>query len=182
VNGIASGSGIAAVNCSLLPGCDVSSSQRTAGSKGRAAVITAVLLFTFAIGPARADQVYRSIDAQGHVTYSDRPNAAGAKKEDVTVQQADPAEARRLAQERQILKAEDDLRKKQQAVDTRTQAQQDHDKQVRCQSAKDNYNAVKDTGRMYKRDADGNRVFLTDAEADAKRETARQVMNTACGT
>ncbi len=159
----------------------MSSSQRTAGSNGRAAVITAVLLFPFAIGTPRADQVYRSVDAQGHVTYSDRPNAAGAKKTDVTVQEADPAEARRLAQERQILKAEDDLRKKQQAVDTRTQAQQDHDKQVRCQAARDSYNALKDVNRMYKRDADGNRVYLSDSEADAKRETARQVMNTACG-
>ena len=139
------------------------------------------LFFAFALSPLQADQVYRSVDAQGHVTYSDRPNSAGAQKTDVAVQQADPAEAARLAKERQLLKAEDDLRNKQQVSDSRSKAQQDHDKQARCQTARDNYNAIKNVARIYKTDADGNRVYLTDSEADAKRETARQVMNTACG-
>ena len=44
-----------------------------------------------------ADQVYKYVDAQGHVTYSDRPNTSGARKTEVTVQQADPHEAARLA-------------------------------------------------------------------------------------
>jgi hypothetical protein len=133
------------------------------------------------VGTAPADQIYRSVDAQGHVTYSDRPNASGAQKADVSVQQADPAEAQRLAQERQLLKAEDDQRKKQTATDARAKAQQDHDKASRCRVARDNYNNLKDVARIYKLDADGNRVFLSDAEAEAKRETARQVMTTACG-
>jgi hypothetical protein len=133
------------------------------------------------MGTAPADPIYRSVDAQGHVTYSDRPNASGAQKADVSVQQADPAEAQRLAQERQLLKAEDDQRKKQQANDTRVKAQQEHDKEARCRVARDNYNNLKDVARIYKLDADGNRVYLSDAEAEAKRETARQVMTTACG-
>jgi Domain of unknown function (DUF4124) len=148
---------------------------------GRAAVITAGLLFASAMGATRADQIYRSVDAQGHVTYSDRPNSSGAQKADVSVQQADPAEAERLAKERQLLKAEDEQRKKQQASDSRAKAQQEHDKAARCRVARDNYNSVKDVPRLYKLDADGNRVFLSDSEADAQRETARQVMTTACG-
>jgi hypothetical protein len=145
-------------------------------------VVTAGLLFTAAMGPAQADQVYKSVDAQGHVTYSDRPNTAAAQKTDVTVQQADPAEAKRLAKERQLLNAEDDQRKKQQDAADKSKAQQDHDKQVRCQNARDNYNSLQAVTRVFKTDADGNRVYLSDAEVDAKRETARQVMNTACGT
>jgi Domain of unknown function (DUF4124) len=144
-------------------------------------VITAGLLFACATEAARADPIYRSVDAQGHVTYSDRPNSSGAQKADVSVQQADPAEAERLAKERQLLKAEDDQRKKQQASDSRAKAQQEHDKAARCRVARDNYNSVKDVPRLYKLDADGNRVFLSDSEADAQRETARQVMTTACG-
>jgi hypothetical protein len=149
---------------------------------GGAAVITAGLLFAAVMCPAQADQVYKSVDAQGHVTYSDRPNTAAAKKTDVTVQQADPAEASRLAKERQLLNAEDDQRKKQQAAADKSKAQQDHDKQVRCQSARDNYNTLKDVKRVFKVDPDGNRVYQSDAQTDAQRETARQVMNTACGT
>ncbi len=32
------------------------------------------------------------------------------------------------------------------------------------------------------RDADGNRIYYTDPEADAKREESRQAMMAACGT
>jgi Domain of unknown function (DUF4124) len=144
-------------------------------------VLTAGFLLASASAAAPADQIYKSVDAQGHVTYSDRPNASGAQKADVAVQQADPAEAQRLAQERQLLKAEDEQRKKQQASDTRAKAQQEQDKQARCRIARDNYNNLKDVGRIYQLDAAGNRVYLSDAEAEAKRETARQVMTTACG-
>jgi hypothetical protein len=148
---------------------------------GWAAVMTAGLLFAAVIPTAHADQVYRSVDAQGHVTYSDRPNAAGAQKTEITVQQGDPKEAARLAKEGQVLGAEDEQRKKQQLAVDKNKAQQDKDKQARCQAAKDHYNSIKE-GRLYKRDPDGNRQFMTDSEADAQRETARQVMNTACGT
>jgi hypothetical protein len=159
----------------------VSTSQRTARLIGRAATLVAGSLLTFATA-GYTDQVYKYVDAQGHVTYSDRPNTAGAQKTAVTVQQADPSEAARLAKEHQLLKAEDDQRKKQQATDDRAKAQQDRDKAARCQTARDNYNAIKENGRLYTRDAEGNKVYYNDAEADAKREAARQVMSTACGT
>ena len=148
---------------------------------GWVAVVTAGLLFAAVLFPAQADQVYKSVDAQGHVTYSDRPNATGAQKTDVVYQQADPKEAARLAKEHQVLNAEDDQRKKQDLAADKAKAQQDKDRQARCQAAKDHYNSIKE-GRLYKRDADGNRQFMSDTEADAQRETARQVMNTACGT
>jgi hypothetical protein len=148
---------------------------------GWAAVVTAELLFAAVLSPAQADQVYKSVDAQGHVTYSDRPNATGAQKTDVVYQEADPKEAARLAKEHQVLNAEDDQRKKQDFAADKVKAQQDKDRQARCQTAKDHYNSIKE-GRLYKRDADGNRQFMSDPEADAQRETARQVMNTACGT
>lgn len=138
-------------------------------------------LLAFATG-GYTDQVYKYVDAQGHVTYSDRPNTAGAQKTEVTVQQADPHEAARLAKENQLLKAADDQRKKQQTTDDRAKAQQDRDKAARCQTARDHYNTIKDNGRLYTRDADGNKVYYNDAEADAKREAARQVMTTACGS
>jgi hypothetical protein len=149
---------------------------------GRAAVMTAGVLFVAVIYPAQADQVYKTVDAQGHVTYSDRPNAAGAQKTDVTVQQADPAEAARLAKERQLLNAEDDQRKKQQNAADKSKAQQEHDKQARCEAARDRYNSIKDVTRLFKTDADGNRVYSSDSEIEAQKETARQVMATACGT
>ncbi len=67
-----------------------------------------MVLVASAIVSAQADPIYKTVDAAGHVTYSDRPDSSAAKKTDVAVQQADPAEAERLAKERQLLRAEDD--------------------------------------------------------------------------
>jgi hypothetical protein len=131
---------------------------------------------------ASADQVYKCVDAQNHVAYSDRPCAPSAQKTEITYQQADPAEAARLAKENQVLRGEDDLRKRQQTSDDKAKAQQDKAKQARCQTARDYYNSIKENGRLYHTDADGNRVYYSDPEADAKREAARQVMTTACGS
>ena len=160
----------------------MSFSPRTVRSSGRAAVVTASVLFAAVIYSAQADQIYKTVDAQGHVTYSDRPNTAGAQKTDVAVQQADPAEAARLAKERQLLNAEDDQRKKQQNAADKSKAQQDHDKQARCQAARDRYNSIKDLTRLFKMDADGNRVYASDSDLDAQKEAARQAVTTACGT
>jgi hypothetical protein len=149
---------------------------------GRTAALLGGLVFLAALSQAaRADQVYKTVDAQGNVTYSDRPSAPTARKTEITVQQADPAEAARLAKENQVLKSEDELRKKQQATDDKAKAQQDQAKQAKCQVARDHYNSLRDAGRITHRDADGNRVYYTDSEADAKREEARQLMTIACG-
>lgn len=160
----------------------MSSFQQTTRFTGRtAALVAGLVLLAPLSGPTCADQVYKTVDAQGHVTYSDRPTAPAAKKTEITVQQADPAEATRLAKENQVLKSEDELRKKQQATNDKAKAQQDQAKQSKCQVARDHYNSLRDSGRMYHRDTDGNRLYYTDSEADAKREEARQLMTIACG-
>ena len=153
------------------------------GFTGRTAALVAGLVLLASLAQrASADQVYKCMDAQNHVVYSDRPCAPSAQKTEITYQQADPAEAARLAKENQVLRGEDDLRKRQQATDNKAKDQQDKAKQARCQTARDYYNSIKDTGRMFHTDADGNRVYYSDSEADAKREAARQVMTTACGS
>jgi len=130
--------------------------------------------------PALADQVYRSVDAQGHVTYSDRPTA-GAQKTDLVVQQADPKEAQRLAKERMLLKAEDDQRTRKTADDEQTKAKQDSEKKHLCDNARRHYYDIKDANRIYTVTADGNREYYSDAQADAMRTEAKRTMDAACG-
>jgi len=149
---------------------------------GRAAVALAGVLAAPALFPASADEIYRSVDAQGHVVYSDRPNNAAAKKTEVAVQQADPNEAARLAKERMLLKAEDDQRKKQEFDESRAKAQQEATRKEQCKNARDRYNFLKDVGRLFNQDANGNRAYYTDAQLDQMREDARRTMNTACGS
>jgi len=139
------------------------------------------LLLSSTALPVLADQVYKSVDAQGHVTYSDRPTTAGAQKTDVAVQQADPKEAQRLAKERMLLKAEDDQRTRKTAAAEQVKAKQDGEKKQLCDNARMHYNNMKDANRIFTVTADGNREYYTDAQADAMRIDAKRAMDAACG-
>jgi|SRR5882724_1244858 len=148
----------------------------------RGLVLAVLVLLVRPACPLRANEVYKSVDAQGHVVYSDRADTSTAQKSTVLVDQPNPAEAARIAKEQEILKAEEIQRNRKNAVDDAKKAQQEHVTQVQCDNARNHYYALKDARRVYQRDADGNRVFYTDQEADAKREDARQAMTAACGT
>lgn len=115
------------------------------------------------------------------MVYSDRAPTRDAQKSTIKVIEGDPQEAARTARQTQLLKAEDNVRKQQQDQENRTKAQQDHDKQVRCDSARNRFYALKDANLLYKRDAQGNRQYYSDTEAEARREQARQAMVAACG-
>jgi hypothetical protein len=140
------------------------------------------LLVGSAFSTALADGIYKSVDAQGHVVFSDRPSSGGAQKTQVAVQQADPREAARLAQERMLMKAEDDQRKKQENVQNRNKAQQEAIKKELCKSSRDRYDFLKSVNRLYVPGGDGNREYYTDAQLESLRADAKRTMNAACGT
>ena len=144
--------------------------------------LVALVLLARPACPLFAGEVYKSVDAQGHVVYSDRADTSTAQKSTVRVDQSDPTEAARIAKEQEILKAEETQRNRKKAQDDAKKAQQEHITQAQCDSARNQYYALKDARRVFQRDADGNRVFYSDQEADAKREEARQAMTAACGT
>ncbi len=118
---------------------------------------------------------------KGHVVYSDRPETSTAQKAVVKVDRPDAKEVARMGKEQEILKAEEIQRNRQRLIDDAKTAQQDHVKQIQCEAARNHFYALREARRIYDRDADGNRIYYTDAEADAKREDARQAMNAACG-
>jgi Domain of unknown function (DUF4124) len=158
----------------------VPSSPSATGNAPRNARLCS-LIFVALLAAARADEVYKSVDAQGHVVYSDRATTPAAQKSIVHVVPGDPAEAARAARETSLLKAEDTQRKREQDFDSRNKAQQDHEKQVACTNARNRYNSLKDANVLYRLDAQQNRVFYTDAEADARKEQAHQAMIAVCG-
>ena len=127
----------------------------------------------------RAGEVYKSIDAQGHVIYSDRADSA-AQKSVVRVDRPAPTEVARNAKEQAILQVEDSQRRKEQSAEDAKKARDEHNRQVQCDGARSRYYSLKDARRIFERDAEGNRVYYNDADADAKREEARQAMVAAC--
>jgi hypothetical protein len=149
----------------------------------RGAVLMTLLQLSSPLCAVRAGEVYKSIDAEGHVVYSDRAPTSTAEKSAVRVDQPDPAEVARNAKEQAILSAEEAQRKKVQAIEDRKKAQkeqEENNRQVRCDNARNRYYALKDARRLYHLDADGNRVYDNDADADAMREEARLAMASAC--
>jgi hypothetical protein len=135
-----------------------------------------------AAGTVAGQEIYRSVDAQGHVVYSDRGATKNAPKTSLQVEQGDALEAARLAHEQEQLRAQDVLRSKQQAVDDKAKAAADHKREEACKSARNEYYRMKDARRIAEpqRDADGNRIYYSDDEADAMREKARKAMESAC--
>jgi hypothetical protein len=159
-----------------------------------------ITLAAAAAGTAQAD-VYRSVDAQGHVQYSDTPTPGA---ELVHVQRSDggnplsspPSPASRsegavsssaapraappdslTARQNAATQADLDRQKTQQDV------QQDLEKERadQCKKATDDYQSVIAARRIYRTGTDGERQYLTDDEAEQQRVQAHQAMQLACG-
>jgi hypothetical protein len=142
-----------------------------------------VLLMLFVSArPGTAQEVYKSVDADGHVTYSDRGSTKNAPKTSLKVNEGDPAEAARLAKEQQLLKAEDAQRARQDAEDAKTKAAEDRQHETACKNARNTFNRLKDSNRLFKIETDGSRSYYSDEEADAMRAQAQRAMTAACGS
>jgi hypothetical protein len=145
----------------------------------------ACLMFTLAgvalTARGYGDEVYKTVDASGHVVYSDHATSPTAQKMTVPVTPPDAAEAARLGKQRALEDAEFAQRSKQEAADASKQAAQAKQDEARCTSARTRYNYLMQVNRLYRVDADGNRAYYSDEEADAMRATAKQTMDQACG-
>lgn len=146
-----------------------------------------IILASVAIGASAASwgdtQVYKTIDAQGNVVYTDKAPTGKAQKTNVQVHQPSTADLERVEQQKKAIQAADDQRVAEAVADKAGQAQKQKqliDRQARCQQARNNFYNLKDAARLYQRDAQGNRVFLPDDQADAKRSEARKAMDAAC--
>jgi len=155
--------------------------QKTLECTCHGAMVAATLALACSSAPCAAQEVYKSVDAQGHVVYSDRGSIKDAPKTAVHVDEPDPAEVARLAREQEVLKAAELAREHQQASDDKKKATEQHRREMACQSARNNYYRLQDLNRIYHDDATGNRRWYSDAEADALKENARQAMAAACG-
>jgi len=149
----------------------------------RSAIVTLMLagLATVAV----AENVYKWIDAQGQVHYTDRPpTEAGAKL--LGIYQSDL-----------VLEANDDASDVGDATPpdgygpadesdpsaATTAAVQRDVEQVRreqCKLAQQQYKTYVESRRLYRQTADGKREYLTDAELTAARVQAKQEVDDLC--
>jgi hypothetical protein len=138
----------------------------------------AVLLGT--IGSARADTVYEWTDAQGQVHYTDQwvPGAKIVKTGDAGRQQASSSAAQGIQNESNS--ASRDLKQQQEAQSV--QEDEAKARAARCTQDKEQYQKMIESRRIYTTDKSGNRTYLSDADADALRLSAKQAMDADCGS
>lgn len=147
-----------------------------------------IIVASMAIGVSAAcwgdTQVYKTVDAQGNVVYTDKAPTVNAQKTNIQVHQPSAADLERVEQQKKAIQATDERRVAEAIADKASQAQKQKqlgERQARCQQARNNFYNLKDATRIYQRDAQGNRVYLPDDQADAKRSEARKAMDAACG-
>jgi hypothetical protein len=154
----------------------------------RRAVIAA-LIMSLPFTAAMAD-VYRSVDAQGQVHYSDTPTP-GAQLVHVqnlgvgATNVASGASASSSAGSPRTAAANDNLPPpdpvKQQAAKQAVQQDVAQTRADQCKKATTDYNQAVDARRIYKPGANGEREYLSDADADQQRLNLRLAMEAVCG-
>jgi hypothetical protein len=130
-----------------------------------------------------ADEVYKTVDAQGGVVYSDHPLSPASTRITIQVSAPDPEEAARAAKEQAMLAA-DAAQEAQQAQhaaeEQKKQAAQDMATKQKCDAARVRYAIFAAGGRIYKSDDQGNRDFYSDEEIEQQRTAAKAAMDSAC--
>jgi hypothetical protein len=143
------------------------------------AACTAMLLLV----AAQADTVYRWVDAQGNVHYSQTPppnSKARAKAVDIT---APPPDTTSLAQTQDMEQAVTDKQQAQQALAEK--AKQDADKKAQqqkaCETARQNLQQAEIARRVAKTDKDGKVEYYSGDDLVKLRQQAQEQINKLCG-
>ena len=142
-----------------------------------------VLISLLLVGlQASAATVYRSVDEEGNVQYSDRP--VGDAVERVVVRTARARVSRSATAPRSLSNsvqqptAEDEEKEQEEAARAADIAEQ---RAENCQIAKERLERYITSRRLYKVGADGERAYLNDAELDEARAKAQADVEEWCG-
>jgi len=145
-------------------------------------MLIAVLLL---VGSAHAGDVFKTTDEHGNPIYTDRPATLPAEKLVVKSQQTDTVEARkRYEAEMKSYGTADQANAaapKKPASQPKAGELSAEDKVKRCADARDYYQKVMTSRRLYTQGGtEGDRQFLTSEEIDATRADAKKVMDEFC--
>jgi hypothetical protein len=149
----------------------------------RLSIATVILVGAFTI--ARAD-VYRWVDEHGEAHYSDQwiPGAEVIKTNKAHPQGTAADSSARTAQQRSVTAINERADAAQQAQDNSHAVQQDlaSKRAVQCKQATAAYNQAITARVVYKEGKDGDRTYLSEADADKYREQVRQAVQASCGS
>jgi hypothetical protein len=143
------------------------------------------LVLTGAAAVSHAADVYRYVDPQGGVHYTDTwvPGSTLIKV-DHHVNNSTASAATATANQNKTAiageRASVEIARANEQKAVQTDVAQAREQQ--CKQAQDNYTKAIQSRRIYKSDKDGERDYLSDTDADAYRLQLRTEMQAACGT
>jgi hypothetical protein len=159
--------------------------------RATATVLILLALVLIPLSAALAD-VFRSVDAQGHVQYSDTPTPGAelvrisGQRVSVTQTLAAPnaGSSNNAGDKPPSVSPDGDpihqqLEREAAARSVQADVAKTHAEQ--CKKATDNYNASIEAHRIYRAGTDGERVLLSDDEVEKERLANKLAMDTACG-
>ncbi len=152
--------------------------------KGKRIVLSfAVMAMTIA-GGAAANEIYKWTDAEGNVYYEDRPSGADTEERlDITYRPTD----NNVVQER-VQKRVDAQTARHEAESVAAAAQQettdnaaaDAARKEKCDRSRARLESYLQSRRMYRTGADGQRVYLDDAQRQEARQKAEEQISEFC--
>ena len=131
----------------------------------------------------RADELYKTVDSNGQVTYSDHPLSGASQRISIEVTPANAQEAARLNRQQATSEAQMEQRARDAQRESNDQAQkaaQLAQQQQRCNAARSRYATFAAGGRLFKLDEQGNRVYYSDDEIEQQRIVTKAAMDAAC--
>ena len=162
--------------------------MRAVAISGKAVMLIGVLMLIQALAvTATAQNVYKSVDDEGLVTFTDRPpnNLAAETVSGLDIDRtdrdqidADKAEADEQAKYDQ---AAQDIREQQSKEDAELQTALNDQRNAACRAATARLEKYKNARRLYREQSDGERDYLNDDELDAERAEAARAVDELCG-
>jgi hypothetical protein len=141
--------------------------------------VTAVL----AAGPVAAD-VYKFKDDKGNVLYTDKPSTLPAERLNIQSQKTDTVAVQTRQQEEMKRMQEADKANQPKNADQNPNQQaakmNPNERAEQCTKARERYDSYANSRRLYEKLPDGSRRYLSDAELDAARVSAKTSMDAMC--
>ena len=146
--------------------------------------IVALAILCAGFGQASADtEIFRWVDSDGVVHYSDRPGSSGAAVVGHS-KSTDPAKIREEELRNwEAMQKEKQARDTQNAVaeyDAKQETENKRVRQIKCARAREMSEVYSDAHRLYETLPNGERKYLTDDELSSARESAMKGVGESC--
>ena len=165
----------------------MSSESPSYASRHARCCVTAAIVLVLAISPGQAAQVYKWIDENGKVHFSDRPPddaATSAESVEIKVESGAGSSAASEVERRQLQKRLLEVFERERKEKKEAKAKEREEKQAlakRCNEARDQLRQLQDASFLYDVDDDGERIVYTDKQRESATSEFEKQIEKHCG-